>query len=128
MRPLVLTKIDHLSSARYAVNRMTTECYGELLRGLTAAQADRLRALLELAEFDAEQVRVVPRQVENALEAVDRQFQQAKFDLEQRHAESCQAIEEQFRTEESAAVSESNRRSGEIDLHYEADLAAAEKK
>ncbi len=110
------------------MDRMTTEHYGELLRELTAAQADRLRALQELAAFDADQVRAAPRQLEDALEAVDRQFQQAKDELERSHAEACQAIEERYRSDESAAVLEHNRCYGEVDLKYESDVSVAEQK
>lgn len=108
---------------------MTTDAYRELLRELTAARADRVRGLQELAAFDAEQSRVVPRQIEDAMAAgADQHFQTAKYELEQQHAETCRAIEEDYRCAETIAVSDFTRRTGELDLQFEADLATAEKK
>ena len=110
------------------MNRMSTEHYAELLANLSAAQRDRLAALEELAQFDAEQVRHWPRQLEETLAASDRNFEEAKLGIEETHAEAYQAIEEQYRGEEDRARSEYGRKSGEVDLQCDADLAAAEKK
>jgi hypothetical protein len=107
---------------------MTLGQYGELLGTLSAARAERVRRLEELAAFDAEQVQQWTRQVEEALSAVERDFETARADLDRMHAEAIEELAERRSLDEDAAHSEFGRKSGEIELNHDADLAAAETK